>query len=168
MNKEQLKEILNNNENWKLFEELANSRELELLPTANLETADLRTADLKNANLWSVDLYNANLHNANLSNADLHNANLSNANLSYANLSNADLGNRKLVEKETIKLQNDIIKKLTEQIDLMEQYEPLNSDSIDCEEDTSNDCLHCTLVGENAIYDELHNDILILKKKIGK
>ena len=158
MNKEQLKEYLNNNENWKLFEELVNERELYLLPAA----------DLGNANLEYANLETANLENADLENADLLTANLSNANLSYANLSNADLGNRKLVEKETIKLQNDIIKKLTEQIDLMEQYEPLNSDSIDCEEDTSNDCLHCTLVGENAIYDELHNDILILKKKIGK
>ena len=102
MNKEQLKEYLNNKENWKLFEELVNSRELYLLPTA-----DLRYANLGNANLWNVNLKNAHLGNANLKNADLEYANLGSANLENADLEcahlwNADLGKANLGDRKVI------------------------------------------------------------------
>lgn len=64
MNKEQLKEYLNNRENWKLFEELANGKELELLPTANLRNVDLKNADLEYVNLREANLRNADFEYA--------------------------------------------------------------------------------------------------------
>lgn len=56
MDKKQLKEILNNKDNWKMFERLANNRELVFMPEANLDFVDLRDADLSYANLRRTKL----------------------------------------------------------------------------------------------------------------
>ncbi|MDK2802708.1 MAG: pentapeptide repeat-containing protein [Oscillospiraceae bacterium] len=78
MTKEGLKKILDNRKNWSMFEELANERDLNLLPTANLVTADLSFTYLTNANLKFTNLKNAEL-------------------------GKAYFGDRKLVNKEEIK-----------------------------------------------------------------
>lgn len=66
MTKQELKWILNDKENWKLFEQLANDRKLKYMPYANLWNVDLRKANLKFAFLLGADLECANFIYANL------------------------------------------------------------------------------------------------------
>ena len=60
MTKQKLKKILNNKDNWEVFEELANERKLELLPTANLWRANLSKADLSQAYFGNRKLVRGN------------------------------------------------------------------------------------------------------------
>lgn len=85
MTKKFLKEWLNNKDNWTLFEELVNEKELIHMPNANFERADLKHANLKHSNLFYADLSYATLHEANLKKADLYGANLEYAYLARTN-----------------------------------------------------------------------------------
>lgn len=88
MNKEELKEIL---ENHKLWLQDSNTGKRANLHYADLSYADLRSANLISANLISANLSYANLSYTNLRSADLRSADLISANLSSADLSSADL-----------------------------------------------------------------------------
>ena len=83
MNKEELKEILDNHKKW-LNDEPGGKK-------ANLRDADLRGADLSFADLRGADLRGADLRGANLRYADLRGANLRYADLRSADLRGADL-----------------------------------------------------------------------------
>ena len=83
MNKEELKEILDNHKKW-LNDEPGGKK-------ANLSGADLSGADLRYADLRGADLRGANLRYADLSFANLRYADLRGANLRGADLRSADL-----------------------------------------------------------------------------
>ena len=59
MTKEELAEILNDKENWQLFEELANKKKLHWLPYANLYNADLSKTNMKHTKLGFINLKRA-------------------------------------------------------------------------------------------------------------
>jgi uncharacterized protein YjbI with pentapeptide repeats len=88
MNKQKLKEILEQHKLW-LEDSLRGNR-------ADLSDADLRCANLSGANLSGANLSGADLSDADLSDADLSGANLSGANLSDADLSGANLSGANL------------------------------------------------------------------------
>ena len=83
MNKEELKEILDNHKK-RLNNEPGGEK-------ANLHGADLRGANLRGANLRFADLSLADLRGANLRGANLSFANLRDADLRGADLRDADL-----------------------------------------------------------------------------
>lgn len=56
MTSKELEILLNDKENWELFEDLVNDNKLKHLPTADLSFADLSKVNLVNANLDSTVL----------------------------------------------------------------------------------------------------------------
>jgi uncharacterized protein YjbI with pentapeptide repeats len=93
MNKEELKQVLEQHRKWRFMEDGGQRANLSY---ANLSGADLSDANLSYANLRGANLRGANLSYANLSGADLSDANLSYANLRGANLSGASLSGANL------------------------------------------------------------------------
>lgn len=98
MNKDELKQILENHKKWIKSEpdgKLADLREADLrgadLRGANLQGAYLRGADLCGANLQDAALEGANLLEADLRGANLRGANIKGADLRRAVLRDADL-----------------------------------------------------------------------------
>ena len=93
MNKEQLKDILENHKKWLDGEKDGERANLSYtdLSDANLRRADLRGADLSDANLRGTDLSDANLSHATLIYTDMSHTDLSHTDLRGTDLRGADL-----------------------------------------------------------------------------
>lgn len=98
MTKEELKDFLNDRDNWKIFEELVNERQLSNMYSANFEYADLSHAFLRRA--------------------DLSHAHLEDADLKYSWVQKADFGYARLGKREIKQKEVDMTKRTKELVEL--------------------------------------------------